>query len=129
MSAMTERIDVEEEQRENGADAGRGKGGENRDGMDVAFVENAEHDVDDDERGKDEERLVLEGGLKGGGRALEGGVDAGRKLQLLVDLVDDGDGVADGLAGGEVEGNGGRGELSLVIDGERGGLFDEVGEG
>ena len=40
-------------------------------GMDVAFIENAEHDVDRHERGQDQKRLVGQGGLKGLGRALE----------------------------------------------------------
>ena len=67
MSAMTERSTWKEKQGEDGADAGRGEGGENGDGMDVALVQDAEDDVDDDERGEDENGLVLQGGFKGFG--------------------------------------------------------------
>ena len=45
-------VGVREQQREQRADAGRGQRGENRDGVDVALVENAEHDVDRHQRGR-----------------------------------------------------------------------------
>ena len=77
-------VHVEEHEREHGADAGGGQRGENGDGMDVALVEHAEHDVDGDERGEDEERLVGERGFKGRGCALEAGVDAGRHVEVVV---------------------------------------------
>jgi hypothetical protein len=43
---------MQHHQRQECTDAGGGQGGENRDGMDEALVEDAEHDVDgDDGRG------------------------------------------------------------------------------
>ena len=65
ISAMTLRSVAAEQQREQGAHAGRGQGGENGDRMNVAFVEHAEHDVDGDERGEDQQRLVGERSLEG----------------------------------------------------------------
>ena len=69
---------VAEQQRENRADAGRGQRGENRDRVDVAFVENAEHDVHGDERGQNQDRFVRERRLERRGRALKAGLDAWR---------------------------------------------------
>ena len=43
-------VDAEEEQRHEGAEAGERQGGEDREGMDEALVEDAEHDVDDEDR-------------------------------------------------------------------------------
>ena len=50
ISAMTLRSLPADQQREHGADSGGGQRGENRDGMNVALVENAQHDVDGDDR-------------------------------------------------------------------------------
>ena len=55
ISAMTLNSVWQKQQRQDRADAGRGQRGENGDGMDVAFVENAEHDVDGDQRGEDQQ--------------------------------------------------------------------------
>ena len=46
-----------QQQRQQRADAGRGKRGEDRDRVDVAFVEDAQHDVDGDQRRQDQQRL------------------------------------------------------------------------
>ena len=43
-----------EQQRQNGAHAGRGQRGENRQRVDQALIENAEHDVDGDQRGQNQ---------------------------------------------------------------------------
>ena len=72
-------------QRKQSAHAGRGQRGDDGDGVDVALVEHAEHDVDGDERGEDEQRLVGQRGLKCGRRSLEAGVDAGRHADALLD--------------------------------------------
>ena len=53
-------IGVGEHQRQQRAYAGRGQRGQNRDGMDVAFVEHAEHEVDRGQRCGDQERLAAE---------------------------------------------------------------------
>ena len=53
MSAMTPRSMRQSMQRQDGADAGRRQRRENRERVDVALVEHAEHDVDGDDRGQD----------------------------------------------------------------------------
>ena len=60
ISAMTPKILASEQQREDRAHARRGQRGENRDRVNVAFVQHAQHDVDGDERGQDQDRLVGE---------------------------------------------------------------------
>ena len=47
-----------DQKREQRADAGRGQRRKNRDGMNIAFVQNAKHDVDGRQRGGDQERLA-----------------------------------------------------------------------
>ncbi len=49
---------TEQHQRQQRAHAGRGQRGKNGDGMDKAFVEHAEHDVDRDQRGEDQQRFI-----------------------------------------------------------------------
>ena len=68
-------LGVRDHQRQKRAHAGRGQRGDDGDGVDVALVEHAQHDVDGDQRGQDQERLVGQRGLEGRGRALEAGVD------------------------------------------------------
>src|SRR5437016_13408678 len=95
----------------------------------LGFVEDAEDDVDGDQRGEDEQRLVGERGLEDLRGALEALADAGGEAEVAGDGFDGGDGVAEGNAGCEVEGEGDDGELALVVDGQRGGGRGEVGEG
>ena len=49
---------AKENQRQKSADAGGRQRGKNGDGMDEAFVQDAEDDVDGDERGQDQQRHV-----------------------------------------------------------------------
>ena len=49
---------AEEDQREQRAHAGGRQRGENRDRVDEALVQDAQHDVDRDQRGQDEQRFV-----------------------------------------------------------------------
>ena len=97
--------------------------------MDQAFVEDAQHQVDRQERGGDEDRLVGQGGLEGLGGAHEAAADGGREPDLLLGLVDGRDRVAQGHAHGQVEGDGDRGQLALVVDRQGGVLQLVVGEG
>ena len=53
----------------------RGQRRQDRDRMDVAFVQDAEHDVDGEERGENEPRLAVEGILKRARRALKAGAN------------------------------------------------------
>ena len=60
-----------EHQREQRADAGRRQRRQDRDRMDVALVEHAEHDVHRDDRGEDQQQLVGERRAERQRRALE----------------------------------------------------------
>src|SRR2546421_456641 len=72
-----ERDDVElrpaDDQGEDRSHAGGGQRREDRQRMDVALVQDPEHDVDDHQRGEDEERLVRQRGVERLGGPLEGG--------------------------------------------------------
>ena len=52
-------------------------------GMDVALVEHAEHDVDGDQRGQDQDRLVGQAVAELLRRSLEAGVQAPRHADLV----------------------------------------------
>ena len=80
-------LHAEKKQRQDGAHAGGGKRGENRDGVDVALVQDAENDVDGNERSKDQQGLVGEGVEKGRGGALESRLHAWRHFNCLCALV------------------------------------------
>ena len=101
----------------------------NGDGMDEAFVEHPERDVDGEERGDDEDGLVGERILKCGGGALEAGVNGFRETNAAFDLLNSFGGLSERHTGGEVERDGDGGPLSLVIDGERGIAGPKVCEG
>ena len=60
-----------DQQRENGAHSCRRQRRENRDGMDVAFVQNSQHDVHRHQRGEDQPGLARQGCLERLCRALE----------------------------------------------------------
>ena len=51
-------------QRQHGADAGRRQRGEDRQRVHEALVEDAEHDIDGDERSNDQQRLGAQGIVK-----------------------------------------------------------------
>ena len=119
MMAITLRSPAEH-QCQQGADAGRGERGDDRDGVDVAFVEDAEHDVDGTQSGEDQEQFVGERVLEGLGCASEAAVDGGGQAHVMAGLLNVVDRVAERHAWLEVEGDGHRRELALVVDGQRG---------
>ncbi len=71
--------DHQSEQRADARGRQRGKDG---DGMDVALVEHAEHDVDGGERGRDEQGFAAEGLLVSLGSSGEGGLNGGGQADL-----------------------------------------------
>ena len=88
-------------------------------GMDVAFVEDAEHEVDRGQRRGNQEGLAAERiliGLRGAG---EHGLDGGRQADLAGGVLDGVDGIAQRDAGLQVERDGDRREQTLVVHGER----------
>jgi len=84
--------------------------------MDEALVQDAEHDVNGDQRGQNEIRLVLERVLEGLRGSLEAGVDGRGHAQLTLGFFQSCDGVAQGHVGRQVEGERNRRVLALVID-------------
>ncbi len=107
------------QKREDGADTGRRKRGKNGDGMDVTFVQNTKDDINGDERGENEQRLIGNGAKKRRGRALERGLHALWHADCISNVVDCFCGVAKRGIGSQVEGNGDNRKLALVIDGQR----------
>ena len=106
-------------QRQQRAHARRGQRGKNGDGVDVAFVEDAEHEIDrrqsrGNQVGLAAERILI--GLRGAG---EHGLDGGRKADLAGRLSDGLDGIAQRDAGLQVERDGDRREQALVVHRER----------
>ena len=71
MMPMTDEVHVAEPQRQQRADAGRRQGREDRQRVDEAFIEHAEDDVDDHQRGRDQRRRARERSLERLGVALE----------------------------------------------------------
>ena len=95
---------------------GRRQGGQDGHRVDEALVHDPEHDVDRDQGGQDEQRLVFERLHEGPGRALKRPPDALGHAQFGRDRVHGRHGMPQGLARGHVEGNGGGRELSLAVD-------------
>ena len=86
--------------------------------MDVALVEDTQHDVDGHQGRKNQIGLARQRILKGGRSSLKAGVDAGRQIDIVLGLIDGLRGLPEGNARGQVERNGHNRELALVIDRE-----------
>ena len=119
MIAMIAEVVAGQHQREQRADAGRRQRRQDRDRVDVALVEHAEHDVHGDDRGEDQQQLVGERRAEGERRALEVGLHAGRQAELRLRRLDRLHRVAERRAGREVERDRRRRKLADVVDRER----------
>src|SRR5579859_6256665 len=118
-----------EEKGGNGADAGGRQRGKNRDGVDEAFVKDAEDDINGDESGEDEHGLIGERILERSRGALKLSLNARRQIQIGFGGVDGIDGVAERGVGRQVERKSDDGKLALMIQGERGGIGFDASEG
>ena len=78
---------LEKDEGQQRAHARRGQSGENRDGMNEALVENAEHDIDRGQRGQNQQPFIGERALECSRGALESILDAGRHVQVFLRLV------------------------------------------
>src|SRR5689334_9585258 len=96
--------------------------------MDVAFVQHAKHDVDGDQRCKDQQPLIGQGVLKRTGGPLELSLYAGGNMQLVLEAVYDIDGLTEGGSRRQVEGKRHNGKLTLVADGDRNGSEFQMAE-
>jgi hypothetical protein len=81
-------IKAERHQCREGAEPCRRQGREDRQRMDVALIEHAQDDVDDDDRGGDEKRLAGQRGLEGLRVALEIADQGGRRADLRLGVLD-----------------------------------------
>ncbi len=84
--------------------------------MDIALVQQTQHDVDGHQRGTDEVWLRAQRIAKGLRRALEAARQRRRHAHLGLRALDGIHGLSQRVAGREIEGNGHGRELSLVID-------------
>ena len=82
--------------------------------MDHAFVEHAENDVNRDQRGGDQQRLVGQRGLKGLGRALKAAVDRRGQADLVAGDLDAADCITERQSRRKVEGERHRRKLALM---------------
>src|SRR5204862_4849123 len=92
-------------------------------------VEDAEHDVDGDERGQDEDGLIGQRVLKRLGRALEARPNGGRQADVTFGTLDGGHRVAERDARGQIERERDRREEALMVHGQRGRAGREMGDG
>ena len=97
--------------------------------MNVAFIQDAQHNIDRHQRRRDQQGLTREGVLKRLGDPLKAAADGGGQAHLARGLLDRRDGVAQRRARREIERDGDRRKLALVIDGERRGGGGIVREG
>src|SRR5581483_3040460 len=84
-----------EHEREKSADARGRKRGENRDGVDIALVKDAENDVHSAKSGDNEDQFRRLGVLEGLGGALKAGMNGGRHADFLLGLLDVRHGIAE----------------------------------
>src|ERR1700747_654504 len=96
--------------------------------MDVALIENAEHYIDREQGGGDQDRLVVERLLKDPGRALKAAMDRGRHVELAHLILDRRRRLAQRNVWCEVERDRRGDEEILVIDCERGVAGRETSE-
>src|SRR5579871_1093067 len=87
--------------------------------MNVALVKHPEHDINRHQGGKDQDRLAGEGVLKCGGRSLEAGGNRWRKSDGALGVFNGLRRLPERNSGREVERDGHRGNLSLVIYSQR----------
>ena len=119
---------AKQQQGQQGAEPGRRQGRDDRDRMDHALIENTQNDVHGDERGQDQDRRAAQRTLKCLRAALEAGGDRRRQVHCLHRLLDRRYGIADRRARSEVEAQGYRGELALVVDRDRRDCLRDGGE-
>ena len=114
--AMTLNSRPAKDQRQQRADAGGRQGRENRYRMNVTFIEHAQNDVDGDQRGENQKRLVRQGNAKGLRGALKAGLDACRQAKTLPGIFYGLHRLAERSAGCQIEGDVDDGKLTLMVD-------------
>ncbi len=110
---------MEHHQRQQRTDAGGRQRRQDGQGMNVALVEDAEHDVDREQGGQYEVGLIVEGLLVHLCGALERAVDARRHADPVHRRLDRRNRRAQRDAGRQIERNRVRDQKTLVVDGQR----------
>src|SRR5215470_976440 len=96
--------------------------------MNEAFIQNAQHDINRDQSGKDENRFVRERIQERRGRALESGLNAGRKASFLFYAVYRVDRIAQRGIRRQVKRERNNRKLSLVAECKRSGCGRNAAE-
>ena len=110
--------EIESEQHESGDRARpcRRQGRQYRQRVDIALIENAEDQIDDEQSCQDEQGYGAQRGLKSLGVALESADQRCRHLHLALGALNCFGGAAEGSALLQVEADGHGGKLALVAD-------------
>src|SRR5262249_13181320 len=93
--------------------------GQDRYGMDIAFIEHAEHYVNCNQRSKYEQRFIGERRLKCQRRPLKTSLNRGRHPKVALGGVDGLHGIAQSGSRSQIERQGDGRELALMVDGKR----------
>ena len=114
-------VEPKQLQRQQRADGGGRQAEQDREGVDEALVEDAEHDIHGEQRGGDQDRLRGQRILELLRRSLERSLQRRRLVHRTFDVLDRLHGLAERDAGREVERHRHGGELTLVVDRDRAG--------
>jgi hypothetical protein len=109
---------AEELKGQQSAQSGAGQRGKNGNRMDQALVEHPENDIDSDQGGHNEDRLIRDRFLKNLGVPGESTADGVRKVQVAHGFVDDLRCAFESYSRRKIKRDGDRRELALVIDRE-----------
>src|SRR5665213_4407301 len=121
-------VEAEDAQRQQRADHRRRQAGQDGQRMDEAFVENAQNDVDRQDRGKEQQPLSGGGILEYLGRPGEAGRYRGGQRKLLLDHRNLVGGVTQRHAGRQVERDGYSRKLAQLVDRQQAGYALDRGE-
>ena len=117
--AITEKIHPEQNQRQDGAESGGGQAGKDRQGVNEALVQDAEHDVGRKDRRQDQDALPAQRILEDLRGALEAGRDRRRQALVALELLDRVDRLAERESRFEIERDRDRRLLALMADLQR----------
>src|SRR5581483_8557809 len=115
-------VEARHDQENGGSDAGGRQGGKDGERVDVAFVKDAQDNIDGGQSGGDEPGFVGDRRLEGLESPGEFAMNCGGKAQPLLHRNDGVAGLAEADARSEVKGDGRGWELAIMIDGSGGGV-------
>jgi len=119
---------TEHQQCQHRTDTRRRQRRQDRDRMDVALIQDAKHDVDSDERGRESNTARWRSTAGMLARCLKVAVDRGRDANPIHRIADGSHGVAEGRARREVKRHRRRHEQAVMVDSKRSAAGPERGE-